>query len=65
MKPVKMIERDGSTTDIGPARPCLLCGAVAVVRLTPTQRAEQPDGTTWVCHPALGGCNWGFEEVVQ
>ena len=41
-------------------RICLLCFAFAVVPLTPQQLAKQPDATTHVCHPALGGCNQGF-----
>lgn len=39
---------------------CSLCGAVAVVPLSPSQVAAQPDDTTHVCHPGLGGCNHGF-----
>ena len=39
---------------------CLICGAKSVVPLTPQQLAAQPDETTLVCHPALGGCNQGF-----
>lgn len=39
---------------------CPLCGAIAVVPLTPAQLAAQPDNTTHVCHPHLGGCNHGF-----
>lgn len=42
------------------AQPCQLCGAVAVVPLTPDQLAAQPDETTHVCHPGFGGCNHGF-----
>lgn len=38
------------------------CGVRAVVPLTEKQRAKQPDATTHVCHPALGGCNQGFEK---
>ena len=39
---------------------CPRCGVVAVVPLTPKQLAAQPDDTTLVCHPALGGCNQGY-----
>lgn len=40
---------------------CPSCYQLAVVPLTPKQLAAQPDATTHVCHPALGGCNQGFE----
>lgn len=39
---------------------CPLCLAFAIVELTPAQREQQPDNTTHVCNPALGGCNHGF-----
>jgi len=39
---------------------CKLCGARAIVELPPELLVEQPDDTTHVCHPALGGCNHGF-----
>lgn len=39
---------------------CPFCTTYAVVKLTPAQLAQQPDGTTHVCHPTLGGCNHGF-----
>lgn len=41
-------------------RDCPLCGAHAIVELTPRLKALQPDGTTLVCHPGFGGCNTGF-----
>lgn len=41
-------------------QPCPMCYLNTVVPLTPKQLAEQPDDTTHVCHPALGGCNQGF-----
>lgn len=44
---------------------CQLCGAQAVVALTPEQIREQPDDTTHVCHPGLGGCNHGFAVVAS
>lgn len=41
---------------------CPKCGAASTLtELPPPLRAIQPDGTTHVCHPALGGCNHGFE----
>lgn len=39
---------------------CPLCSAVAVVKLPAPIRKQQPDDTTHVCHPSLGGCNHGF-----
>ncbi len=50
---------------VQPLRPltwCPLCGTLAIVALTPVQRLAQPDDTTHVCHPALGGCNHGFTD---
>jgi hypothetical protein len=44
---------------------CPICGVRAVVPLTKELRAQQPDATTHVCHPAIGGCNHGFELVQQ
>lgn len=41
---------------------CPKCGAFAIVELTPRQRLAQPDDTTHVCNPALGGCNHGFTD---
>ena len=41
---------------------CPKCGAQAVVALTPAERLAQPDDTTHVCHPMLGGCNHGFTD---
>lgn len=49
-----------TTADIVAA--CPLCKVWAVVKLPEWLRAEQPDGTTYVCHPWFGGCNYGFEE---
>ena len=43
------------------ARKCPMCGAAAVVPLTKGQLSAQPDATNAVCHPALKGCNQGFE----
>lgn len=42
--------------------PCPRCGVRAIVELTPAQRLAQPDDTTHVCHPLLGGCNHGFTD---
>ncbi len=39
---------------------CQFCGAVALVSLPLPLLQAQPDDTTHVCHPALGGCNHGF-----
>lgn len=39
---------------------CPMCNLSAVVPLTKGQRAAQPDDTTHVCHPSIGGCNQGF-----
>jgi len=40
--------------------PCQMCGALAMTELPADLAAQQPDGTTHVCHPLLGGCNHGF-----
>lgn len=40
---------------------CNLCGTnLSVVELPAAVLAEQPDDTTHVCHPLLGGCNHGY-----
>ena len=39
---------------------CPMCSKRAIVPLPPPVLAVQPDNTTHVCHPALGGCNHGF-----
>lgn len=39
---------------------CPKCGTLAIVELPAVLRAAQLDGTTHVCHPAVGGCNHGF-----
>lgn len=44
---------------------CPFCLAPAVTALPPPLLAEQSDGTTHVCHPALGGCNHGFVRAVK
>lgn len=41
-------------------RYCTLCRKVAVLPLNGATRNKQPDATTHVCHPVLGGCNHGF-----
>ena len=48
-----------------PARQCPLCKHIAVVPLSDAMARQQPDGTTLVCHPVLGGCNHGFQLVPQ
>jgi hypothetical protein len=40
---------------------CTSCGKRRIVVLPPPMAAQQPDGTTHVCHPSIGGCNQGFE----
>ena len=40
---------------------CPYCFMKAVIPLTLAQRKRQPDATTHVCHPAIGGCNQGFK----
>lgn len=44
---------------------CPLCGAAAIVPLPDPVRAAQPDETTHVCLPALGGCNHGFVKMTS
>jgi hypothetical protein len=39
---------------------CSSCLVEAVTELPPPLLAEQPDDTTHVCNPALGGCNQGY-----
>jgi hypothetical protein len=39
---------------------CSLCGAKAVLPLDSKTRNAQPDATSHVCHPCIGGCNHGF-----
>lgn len=43
--------------------PCPFCKRAAIVLLPAELRAEQPDGTTHVCHPLAGGCNHGFQDA--
>jgi hypothetical protein len=40
---------------------CPFCGKARIVVLPPPLAAKQPDGTTHVCHPSIGGCNYGFQ----
>jgi hypothetical protein len=49
-------------TVLKPLCACPECGVRAIVELTPEQQLAQPDDTTHVCHPALGGCNHGFTD---
>lgn len=46
--------------DASEPRTCTLCEVRAVLPLDPGTRMAQPDATTHVCHPVLGGCNHGF-----
>lgn len=60
--PRELIWRIGTVVyvcDVHP-KPCVFCGKRAIVALPPEIIAQQPDDTTAVCHPALGGCNNGF-----
>jgi Zn ribbon nucleic-acid-binding protein len=49
--------------DVALPRACPRCGVGAVLPLDAHKRAQQPDGTTHVCHPLIGGCNHGFTEA--
>lgn len=51
-----------TVTTLVPLTDCPKCGKRAIVELTPAQRLAQPDDTTHVCHPSLGGCNHGFTD---
>ncbi len=42
--------------------PCPRCAALALTQLPPPLLEQQPDETTHVCHPMLGGCNRGFSD---
>ena len=42
---------------------CPMCCKRAVVALPEPLRTIQPDRTTHVCVPSLGGCNHGFEDT--
>lgn len=54
--------RMNAAADLKPLSDCPSCTARAIVLLTPRQRLAQPDDTTHVCHPLLGGCNQGFTD---
>ena len=57
---------EGKAYPIEPSEhPCPFCKLETVVELPPPLKAIQTDGTTHVCHPALGGCNWGFEKETK
>lgn len=50
-------------TDISPGM-CPMCFSFdTVTALPPPLLLKQPDGTTHVCHPTLGGCNHGFKKT--
>ncbi len=51
---------DGAKIEAAPPVACPLCGTSGVVALPPSLLARQPDDTSHVCHPGLGGCNHGF-----
>ncbi len=62
--------RDGFTPEVclidelrRGASGCPFCRKMTVVPLTRKQRAAQPDDTTHVCHPSIGGCNQGFAKA--
>lgn len=40
---------------------CPDCGRRCIVPLPKPMAEQQPDATTHVCHPSIGGCNQGFE----
>jgi hypothetical protein len=42
---------------------CHFCRVPAVLPLDEATRAKQPDDSTHVCHPALGGCNQGYSNL--
>ena len=52
--------RQGDIHESVVSHKCPLCGHFAVVRLPEALQALQPDDTTHVCHPSIGGCNHGF-----
>lgn len=63
MTPLASIEEGKAAAPFcepSPPRWCSICEACAVLPLDATTRAKQPDATTHVCHPVLGGCNHGF-----
>lgn len=57
---VAWLEPDGSRIMADKPVACAMCGTAAIVMLPPSLIARQPDDTTHVCHPGLGGCNHGF-----
>lgn len=40
---------------------CVFCKNKTIVALPPPLSSVQTDGTTHVCHPGIGGCNYGFD----
>lgn len=65
MDRIEYLDRGGKLVEVVELVPlcdCPRCSARAIVELTPRQRLEQPDDTTHVCHPLLGGCNHGFTD---
>lgn len=56
---VGAVSRAPERFDCATAR-CPHCFNRALAPLPPWELAKQPDDTTHVCVPALGGCNQGF-----
>lgn len=56
-----MIGREVYTCAVEDAA-CPFCGKFTVTELPKPIRDAQPDDTTHVCNPALGGCNRGFAQ---
>ncbi len=56
---------DAERFDVPISAECPSCSVRAVVELPRPVLEKQPDGTTHVCHPALGGCNLGYEKGDQ
>ncbi len=39
---------------------CPLCGVRALVEIPADAGLDTTDGSKYICHPVLEGCNWGF-----
>lgn len=48
------------TTPTAVVSHCPFCAMAAVTPLPEAIRAKQPDNTSHVCNPYIGGCNHGF-----
>jgi hypothetical protein len=44
------------------ADPCPLCGARALVEIPDDAGVDKSDGSEYLCHPVLEGCNWSFQK---